>query len=216
MRAVPAASALTSELAAAVADRQRAVRQRAQITAQRQQYLIDVEVRATRRALLRLVHRRDGPDAFCDPDFLACADRPTLYQAILQTAVTAGGADRADLQLYDRSAAALRLVAQHGFTAEFLTFFATVDTSTPTACAAAMSTRRPVVVHDITFSPVFAGQPTLEPLLAAGSRAVTSYPLITRGELFGVLSFHYRRPQLPHHSTGLISWSAAQAITYVS
>lgn len=214
MPAVPVVPAYPPTLARAVADRQRAVRQRAQIIARHEQRLIDAEVRVTRRALLRLVQRRGGSDAFCDPDFLAAADRPTLYQAILNTAITVGGADRADLQLYDRRAEVLRLVAHHGFTADFLAFFAAVGTSTPTACGAALSSHRPVVVDDITTSAIFIGQPSLAPMLAAGTRAVTSYPLIGDGTLLGVLSFHYRTPP-GHQTAGLISWGAAHAITHL-
>jgi hypothetical protein len=68
------------------------------------------------------------------------ADRPTVYRAILDAAVTVDGATGVDLQLYDRNAQMLRMAVQHGFPSEFVVFFAAVGTATPTACATALAT----------------------------------------------------------------------------
>jgi signal transduction histidine kinase len=55
-----------------------------------------------------------------------------------------------------------------------------------------------VVIEDVTTSPVFAGTPALDVLLAAGVRAVQSTPLADRsGRLAGMLSTHYRAPRRP-------------------
>jgi PAS domain S-box-containing protein len=55
-----------------------------------------------------------------------------------------------------------------------------------------------VVIEDVTTSPVFAGTPALDVLLAAGVRAVQSTPLVGRsGQLVGMLSAHYRAPRRP-------------------
>jgi hypothetical protein len=113
--------------------------------------------------------------AILDEDFLAVAGRPTIYQAIVGVAVAAGRAAFVDLQVYDRNARVLRLVAQHGFSSRFLAFFSAVGVAQPTACAAAFASCRPVLV-DVTRSAIFVGQPTMEPLLDAGSRAVHSDP----------------------------------------
>ena len=218
IRASHSGCADASDLAGAAADRDWAVRQRLRLLAQREQHLIDAEVRETRRVLVRAVHRRSGSTdgvAFCDDDFLAVADRPALYRAILDSAVTAGHADSADLQLYDPTWSVLRLVAHHGFPSRFLTFFATVDATTPTACATAVATRRPVLIDDITHHKIFTGRPTLEPMLDAGSRAVSSYPLIAGGLLLGVLSFHHHKPAPPPSYAALIAACAAQALTRI-
>lgn len=214
---IPARAALgggSTDLGRAIASRRQATQQRAYFMARWQQDLIDAEVRETRRALVREMRRRGGTDAvtFCDPDFLAVADRPALYGAILDAAVAAGRASRVDLQLFDPRDAALHLVAHRGFTQEFLTFFATVNAGARTACATAAAIREPILVDDITRSTIFAGQPTLAPLLDAGSRAVYSHPLITDGDLLGVLSFHYPNPAPRHGRAELVAWHAAQAL----
>ncbi|WP_179855075.1 GAF domain-containing protein [Paractinoplanes atraurantiacus] len=63
----------------------------------------------------------------------------------------------------------------------------------PTACGTALTRREPVLVDDIARSDIFRSRQVLEPILAAGSRAVYTYPLLTGdGGVLGVLSFHYR------------------------
>ena len=100
--------------ARAIADRRHATQQTARIIARQHQRVIDAEVRETRRVLVREVLRRGGTDtvAFCDPDFLTVADRPAIYRAILDAALTAGGAACADLQLYDPRDGALHLAGK--------------------------------------------------------------------------------------------------------
>ena len=65
-------------------------------------------------------------------------------------------------------------------------------------CGTAMQRRERVVIEDVTTSPVFAGKPSLDLLLAAGIRAAQSTPLFGRsGHLVGMLSTHYRTPRAP-------------------
>jgi hypothetical protein len=152
-----------------------------------------------------------------DEDFLAVADRPTIYQAIVGVAVAAGRAASVDLQLYDRKARVLRLVAQHGFSSRFLAFFAAVGVAQPTACAAAFASCRPVLVDDVTRSAIFVGEPTMEPMLDAGSRAVHSYPLLASPDaVVGVLSFHYRERAPQPGAVEPVVYSAAQLISQLS
>jgi PAS domain S-box-containing protein len=50
-------------------------------------------------------------------------------------------------------------------------------------------------------SPIFAGNPALDVLLAAGVRAVQSTPLVSRsGQMLGMFSTHYRVPRRPSES----------------
>jgi GAF domain-containing protein len=207
-----------ANLAQLVFDRHRAVRERERIVAQHEQRLVDAEVRTTRRAVLRALRRRGGANAagILDEDFLAVADRPTIYEAIVGVAVAAGRAASVDLQLYDRNARVLRLVAQHGFSSRFLAFFAAIGVAQPSACAAAFASRRPVLVDDVTRSAIFVGQPTVEPMLDAGSRAVHSYPLLAApDDVVGVLSFHYRERAPEPGAVELVVHSAAQVVAQV-
>lgn len=169
-----------------------------------------------RRARLQAVHRRRGAGAvpFLDDDFLAVAHRSTVLAAIVDACLTIGAADACDLQIHDPTTGTLRIEAQHGFGAEFLSAFASVGANTPTACAMALATRQPVLVDDVTRSPIFQGQPTLGYLRAAGTLAVRSYPLLTTGgEVYGVLSLHYRRPAPAPGLAELVAHSAALVLT---
>lgn len=206
------------DLTRVTADRLRAVQQRRRVQASLEQRLIDAEVDETRRALLEGVRRHVGRDtiAFCDPDFLGVADLPTLYRAVLDAAVTAGRAERVDLQRYDRGRGVLRIAAQHGFGAEFLEYFAAVGSREPAACAAALAGRRPVAVDDVTTHEIFRGRPTMARMLDAGSRAVLSYPLTAgAGDVLGVLSFHYGGPPPRRHLGGLVAACTAYALRHV-
>ncbi|HKY08322.1 MAG TPA: GAF domain-containing protein [Candidatus Binatia bacterium] len=127
----------------------------------------------------------------------------TALAEALDSALSVATADCANLQLVHRSRRGLELKAQRGFGQPFLDFFAFVNDGR-TACGRALREHRPVVVQDITTSPIFLGTEALEVMLDAGIRAVTSTPLIDdSGEILGVLSVHYRQPH-PHMASGLI------------
>jgi hypothetical protein len=146
-----------------------------------EQQRIDGEVRSTRRRLLARLRRRlvVDPLAMLDPGFMAAADRLTLLQAVVATATTVGAAAACDVQLYDRNTQSLKMAYQEGFDTAFLDYFATVDVDCPTACGAALTSGEPVLIGDITQSRIFARQPSLDVMLAAGTRAVQSYPCAT-------------------------------------
>jgi GAF domain-containing protein len=56
----------------------------------------------------------------------------------------------------------------------------------------------PVVVADVTASPVFRDPETLQAVLDANCRAVVSVPLLdVTGQPLAMLSTHYRRPGEP-------------------
>jgi hypothetical protein len=123
------------------------------------------------------------------------ADRQTLFEAIVDDAIAAGGAACADLQLYDGKVGVLRIVAQRGFGREFLAYFATVNRTGPSACALVLATGEAVLADYVSRSPIFTGQASRDAALAAGSRAVYCYPLLTpAGDLLAVLSSHRRTP----------------------
>jgi len=164
------------------------------------------------RALIERGVQIRGDARTCEivPDAVRATDM--IYRAVLDAAVTVGGAESADLQLQER-AGVLSMVTQHGFSAEFLAFFATVDAAQPTACAKALATRRPVLVDDVRGSTIFSGQPTLKPLVEAGTRNVHSYPLISSGgDVTGILSFHYRKSAPASSRAELVARCAAEAM----
>jgi GAF domain-containing protein len=199
------------------AQRRQSAARRAQIAFALQQARVDKEVRATRLALLREARKRAGEATavLFDTEFLALADEPAVFHAILQAALYSAAADSCDLQLLDRQDGRLRIRAQHGFTDSFLTAFDAVTTKDPTACAVALAIRKPVLVHDIISSPIFTGQPTLPPMLEAGTRAVASYPLFDGDpQVIGVLSFHYRRPSFERGNLDLVALGAATALVH--
>jgi GAF domain len=196
-------------------ERQRVEQQRERIVAEQEQRLIEREVRATRRALVQAWQRRGGsePPAVLDEDFLAVADQAAVADAIVTAAVTAGAADACDLQMLDPRHKTLEIRAHRGLTEEFLTYFAVVDSGGRSACGTALATGEPILVDDVTRSPIFAGCPSLEVMVAAGSRAVQSYPLLDdSGDLLGMLSFHYRHPAPRRGNPELVAWSAARAL----
>lgn len=208
------AVAVRSLLTTAADVRRRAAEERSRVSADLQQRAIDAEVRTTRRALLHALRLRLGQDAvpFLDEEFLAVADPSSLYEAILDAAV-ASTASAVDLQLSDSTGNVLRMTAHRGFPVEFLDYFAVLDSSSPTACATALHTRKPVLVDDVTRSAIFADRPTLPRMLEVGSRAVHSYPLPTPdGRVGGVLSFHYARCSPKTGAAPVVARAAAHAL----
>lgn len=147
-----------------------------------------------------------------DDYFLSIADWPAVVKAVLDAAFTLGNAAACDLQVCEPGDV-LRMAAHRGFPADFLAYFDTVAPTQATACAAALSTRAPVYVDDVTSSPIFDGQETRTVVLDAGTRSVQSHPLLgPSGRVLGVLSFHYPRLAPARTRTALIATGAAHAL----
>lgn len=114
--------------------------------------------------------------------------------AAVAEAVRAGGADMGNVQLVDPATGALRIVAQHGFSREFLDFFEIVHDE-ESACGTALVTGRPVWVAKVARSPVFAGTPALDVMLHAGAQAVASVPVrAPGGTVIAMISVHRSQP----------------------
>jgi len=119
-----------------------------------------------------------------------------LLAAILDAGIEITGADMGNIQLLDDSGK-LRIVAHRGFEAPFLQFFEEVHDGLA-ACGSALQKGERVIVEDVVDSPVFAGTPALDAMLAAGARAVQSTPLVSRtAKVLGMFSTHYREPRHP-------------------
>lgn len=197
-----------------------AIEQRARSMAAYEQHLIETEVAATRRALLRLARRVDrtpGVSGYLDADFLAWADRSTIAQAVVAAALTIDEITAVDFQVLDAHDDTLRIQASHGFAVDFLSHFRTVKRTGQTACAVAWRSRRSVLIDHVASSPLFASTPGRDVMLAAGSRAVYSYPLLSgTGDPLGVLSFHAARPVTDQTQPAAVARSAALALAIVA
>jgi signal transduction histidine kinase len=114
---------------------------------------------------------------------------------LLETGIELAGAEKGNLQLLDQASGALVVAVQRGFEEAFLKFFAAVRDSSSASCGNAMKSKEPVIVEDVTQSAIYAGQASLNVLLAAGVRAVASFPLISSaGNVLGVISTHFGQP----------------------
>jgi hypothetical protein len=113
----------------------------------------------------------------------------------LEKVLSLARADRGNVQLADAESGALRIVAHHGFDAEFLDHFAVVDDD-GSACGRAARHSAQLVISDVTTDPGFG--PHREIAATSGFRAVQSTPLIDKaGRVVGVASTHYPRPYAP-------------------
>jgi hypothetical protein len=116
-----------------------------------------------------------------------------LHQ-ILDAGIAITGADKGNIQLLEHEAVVLTMAAQRGFGHAFLKYFECVR-DRPSAYAAAMRSGERVIVEDVTTSEIFIGQPSMNVLVRAGVRAVTSTLLISSaGNLLGTISTHFREP----------------------
>jgi hypothetical protein len=118
-----------------------------------------------------------------------------LLSRALDEVLAVSGANRGNVQILNPATGSLRIVAQHGFAAEFLEYFAVVD-DRGSACGRAASTRAQIVIPDVSLDPGFAAHRDIA--AASGFRAVQSTPLIDlSGRMVGVVSTHYPRPFQP-------------------
>jgi hypothetical protein len=118
-----------------------------------------------------------------------------LFGKALEGALSLGGADRGNLQLVNPATGSLVIVAEHGFGAEFLEYFAVVDDDR-SACGRAAKRRAQTFIVDVRTDPGFAPHRAIAE--ASGFRGVLSTPVIDRaGRLVGMVSTHYRRPHYP-------------------
>ncbi len=118
-----------------------------------------------------------------------------LDQALV-AAMQIQAADFGHVQINDRQAGGLVIVAQRNFRPEFLDTFALVRADGGRARGRAFRTHTRVIIEDVETEESFA--PHLRCATEAGFRAVQSTPLLGhRGELLGMLSTHFRQPHRP-------------------
>jgi len=128
--------------------------------------------------------------------FLEEGHLESVLGEIVDAAIAITGADFGNIQLID-AAGDLKIVAQRGFSEQWLNFWDDVRTGQG-ACGTALERKERVIIEDVEQSPVFQGKPALEVQREACVRAVQSSPIIGRGgEPLGMLSTHYRKPWRP-------------------
>jgi hypothetical protein len=99
------------------------------------------------------------------------------------------------IQLLDHGAGSLKIAVSRGFSAPFLSFFATVTPTNNCAGGAVLNHRMRITVDDVATSYLFVGTPALDAMMAANARAAHSTPLLSRsGRLMGVISTYWQRP----------------------
>jgi GAF domain len=109
---------------------------------------------------------------------------------LLNSAMKATNAPFGTVQFLDESQAVLRIVAHHGFDAEFVHHFETVRTDSSCTCGVALREQMRIVVTDVATDPIYENN--REAMLRAKVRAVQSTPLFgPAGKLVGIFSTHY-------------------------
>ncbi len=127
---------------------------------------------------------------------------------LLESAITATDADFGNVQLFDSSLRVLKIVAQVGFSSEFLGYFENVNCEGGCACGVALRKRVRIVVPDVADDPIFSGA-AREVLLRADARSVQSIPLIDPfGRFVGMVSTHHRSPR----NTVPVTWRRVDEI----
>jgi PAS domain S-box-containing protein len=128
---------------------------------------------------------------------LLCAnDLSAALNDLLENAVVACKADFGNIQLYNRQAEALEIIAHWGFGPDFLDHFRTVRVEDGSACAEAMQLGERIVIEDVNLDALF--EPHRAVAAAAGFRAVQSTPLKNHwGAVIGMLSTHFRTTHRP-------------------
>ena len=115
---------------------------------------------------------------------------------MLSAAIELLGADMGNIQLLDASRGVLKIIVQHGFSQEFLDFFAEISAEEDSACGRALRLRERIVIEDVEADEGYA--PYRMVAAAAGYRAIQSTPLIGRdGTPLGMIALQFRNVHRP-------------------
>ncbi|MBU2532837.1 MAG: PAS domain S-box protein, partial [Alphaproteobacteria bacterium] len=119
-----------------------------------------------------------------------------LFDQLVHTAKALMRADAASLQEYHSDRARLRLIASSGLGPEVSAQREWIDASSGSSFGRALETTERIVISDLR--DIDLDQPDLAALSWPGLKAVQSTPLVSRsGEVLGMLSTFWRRPQTP-------------------
>ncbi len=137
----------------------------------------------------------------------------SLLEQVLDATIELQQAEFGNMQLSDPQTNVLKLVAQRGFTQDFIDYFDVVDDDN--AARGGAMRRRERVIEDLETDPAYERHRDIAG--KAGFRAVQSTPLISRnGEMLGMISTHFRDPHRPSDSQVRITdLYALQAATLI-
>jgi PAS domain S-box-containing protein len=137
----------------------------------------------------------------------------SLYNCILDAAVSLMSSDMASMQLLDPERDELRLLAWKGFHPQSAVFWESVHLDSASTCGLALSSGCRVAVPDIETCEFMAGTADLDEYRRSDIRAVQSTPLVSRsGQLLGMISTHWREPHQPtERALWLLDMLARQA-----
>ncbi|HTQ28969.1 MAG TPA: PAS domain S-box protein, partial [Puia sp.] len=114
---------------------------------------------------------------------------------VLLDAISLTGAEMGNVQLLDRENQALVIVAQKGFSGEFLEHFREVSATDSSACGQALHEKKQITIEDTETDVTYAGH--REIAQKSGYRAVQSTPLFgLDGSPIGMISTHYQSPHV--------------------
>lgn len=106
------------------------------------------------------------------------------------------GADKGDIQLLEEGDV-LRIIAQRGFSREFLAFFTEVSAAENCGCGRALRQRGRVIIEDIERDELYA--PYRAIARSAGYRSLVASPMTgADGTCLGVVTTHFRSVHRPH------------------
>ncbi len=158
-----------------------AERQRAQEEAQRVNYELQEQLADMRRLheiSMQLLHTHE---------------LPTMLEQILESTISLQHADFGSVQLYDAASRTLQVVAQRGFSSEFMEHSRRVAADDVSASGRALLAGRRVIIEDVTADAGYA--PYLGVAAREGYRGVHCTPILGRdGGVKGILATHFRAP----------------------
>lgn len=129
-------------------------------------------------------------DRSVDPSLLTPS---SLLDVLLKAALSCSGTELGNVQLSDPLTETLVLRTQHGFSRDFVDFFAVTDGES-SACAAALRKGTRVTVTEVATDPLYDDD-ARQVILAAGARSVQSTPMLSaNGHCIGVYSTHDTLP----------------------
>lgn len=123
--------------------------------------------------------------------------------AILDEAMQVDQAARGKIRVYNPESGRLEILAQRGFSDDFVESFAAVTREDGVPCARAFRSRRRVTVPDVArdvLPPGYRAAAARE-----GSQAMQSTPLVgTGGRVIGTLTTHFPQVHLPSMAAALV------------
>jgi signal transduction histidine kinase/ActR/RegA family two-component response regulator len=123
-------------------------------------------------------------------------DEQSLYDTIIDAAMTIMQSQSASLQIFDAERGDLQFLSARGLDDEAMAYWQSVS-SNPTICEQALRTGKRVMVGDVLHEPLF-GTEDVAAFRRFGICAVQTTPLFSRtGGLLGILSTQWTTPHQP-------------------